>query len=47
MWIDDDDDMKYGDIEGDMDNDCLMIDINGDGKYGSSLDLISGLFGCQ
>ncbi len=40
QWIDDDDDMKNGDIEGDLDNDCVMIDLNNDGKYGSELDLI-------
>ncbi len=40
LWIDDDDDMKIGDLEGDMDNDCLMLDLNNDGKYGSEKDLI-------
>ena len=40
QWIDDDDDMKYGDTEGDTDSDCLMIDRNKDGKYGSYNDLI-------
>lgn len=40
LWIDDDDDMKKGDLEGDMDNDCVMFDINNDGKYGSEKDLI-------
>ena len=40
QWIDDDDDMKSGDIEGDMDSDCLMIDINKNGHYGSEHDLI-------
>ncbi len=40
QWIDDDDDMKKGDIEGDMDSDCLMIDRNIDGLYGSEHDLI-------
>ncbi len=40
QWIDDDDDMKEGDIEGDMDSDCLMIDRNKDGLYGSEHDLI-------
>jgi hypothetical protein len=40
LWIDDDDDMAIGDVEGDMDNDCLLIDRNGDGKYGDFLDLI-------
>ncbi|WP_159023916.1 hypothetical protein [Formosa sp. L2A11] len=33
MWIDDDDDMKEGDFEGDTDSDCLLIDINKDGNY--------------
>lgn len=40
QWIDDDDDMKYGDLEGDTDNDCLMIDRNKDGIYGGYGDLI-------
>lgn len=40
QWIDDDDDMKQGDLQGDTDNDCLMIDRNRDGKYGDELDLI-------
>lgn len=40
QWIDDDDDMAYGALQGDMDNDCLMIDRNKDGKYGDELDLI-------
>ena len=40
MWIDDDDDMRYGDIEGDTDSDCLLIDRNKDGKYGYAGDLI-------
>ncbi|SFQ46943.1 hypothetical protein SAMN04515674_12118 [Pseudarcicella hirudinis] len=40
QWIDDDDDMKITDIEGDIDNDCLMVDRNNDGKYGSYDDLI-------
>jgi len=40
QWIDDDDDMQEGDIEGDMDSDCLMIDRNRDGKYGAEYDLI-------
>ncbi len=39
-WIDDDDDMKYTDTEGDTDSDCLMIDRNKDGKFGSYSDLI-------
>ena len=33
LWIDDDDDMKVGDLEGDIDSDCLLIDVNKDGKY--------------
>lgn len=40
LWIDDDDDMQIGDLEGDTDNDCLLIDRNKDGKYGSLGDLI-------
>ncbi len=40
LWIDDDDDMEYGDLQGDMDSDCLMIDRNRDGQYGSFGDLV-------
>ena len=40
QWIDDDDDMQYGDLEGDTDNDCLMIDRNKDGVYAGYGDLI-------
>ena len=40
QWIDDDDDMQYGDLEGDTDNDCLMIDRSKDGVYGGYGDLI-------
>jgi len=40
QWIDDDDDMQEGDLEGDMDSDCLMLDLNRDGAYGSGHDLI-------
>ncbi len=40
QWIDDDDDMKKGDLEGDTDSDCLMIDRDGDGKYGGEYDLM-------
>ena len=32
--------MQYGDLEGDTDNDCLMIDRNKDGVYGGYGDLI-------
>ena len=39
QWIDDDDDMKPGDLEGDTDNDCIMIDVNKDGKYGDRGDV--------
>ncbi|MEE9369116.1 MAG: hypothetical protein V3V05_09690 [Pontiella sp.] len=39
QWIDDDDDMKHGDIAGDMDSDCLMIDRDRDGTYGGEHDL--------
>jgi len=30
VWIDDDDDMKWIDVEGDADSDCLIIDRNMD-----------------
>lgn len=40
LWIDDDGDMKWTDIEGDMDNDCLLIDRNKDGIYGGDGDLV-------
>jgi hypothetical protein len=40
QWIDDDDDMKQGDLEGDLDSDCLMIDRDGDGRYGHFDDLM-------
>lgn len=39
QWIDDDDDLKYGDLEGDTDSDCVMIDVNKDGKYGDRGDV--------
>jgi len=39
IWIDDDDDMQWGDVEGDTDSDCLCVDIDGDGKYGGLRDL--------
>ena len=40
LWIDDDGDMQWSDIEGDMDNDCLLIDRNKDGVYGGDGDLV-------
>ncbi|MEN8139361.1 MAG: hypothetical protein ABFR62_13115, partial [Bacteroidota bacterium] len=40
QWIDDDDDMKITDMEGDMDSDCLMVDRNKDGDYGHGNDLM-------
>jgi hypothetical protein len=40
QWIDDDDNMKNGDMEGDLVNDCLMINRDKDGKYGSYNDLV-------
>ncbi|MFH4967441.1 hypothetical protein V8G61_04475 [Gaetbulibacter sp. M240] len=39
MWIDDDDDMKFGDLEGDTDSDCLLIDKNRDGLFAGPYDL--------
>jgi hypothetical protein len=38
VWIDDDDDMKQGDWEGDTDNDCLLIDRNRDGIFAGPMD---------
>lgn len=40
LWIDDDGDMQWNDIEGDMNNDCLLIDRNKDGVYGGDGDLV-------
>lgn len=40
QWIDDDDDMKVGDFEGDIDSDCLMIDRDKNGEYGGYGDLV-------
>ena len=39
IWIDDDDDMKPTDREGDLDNDCLLIDRNNDGIYAGPGDI--------
>ena len=33
LWLDEDGNMKEGDIEGDTVNDCLLVDRNRDGKY--------------
>lgn len=38
IWIDDDDDMKRGDREGDTDNDCLLVDRNRDGIFAGPHD---------
>lgn len=40
LWIDDNHNMKWSDIEGDMISDCLLIDRNKDGFYGGQGDLI-------
>ncbi len=39
MWVDDDGDMRHGDLEGDTDNDCLLVDINKDGIFAGPEDL--------
>lgn len=39
LWIDDDDDMKSTDFEGDIDNDCLLVDSNNDGIFAGPYDL--------
>lgn len=38
VWIDDDDDMKDTDLEGDADSDCLLIDRNMDGIFAGPND---------
>ncbi|MGJ8642388.1 MAG: hypothetical protein ACSHX9_03195 [Luteolibacter sp.] len=40
QWIDDDDDMKEGDLTGDRDSDCIMVDRDKDGNYGHWNDFI-------
>lgn len=39
IWIDDDDDMRSGDMEGDTDSDCICADISRDGIFGGPRDL--------
>ncbi len=39
MWIDDNDNMKWTDIEGDMAGDCLCIDRNKDGLFAGPEDI--------
>lgn len=39
-WIDDNDNMRWDDTEGDMVDDCLLIDRNKDGKYDGMGDLM-------
>lgn len=39
LWIDDNDNMQYGDTEGDMIDDCLLVDRNRDGRFGGPNDL--------
>ncbi len=38
MWVDDDDDMKANDWEGDIDNDCVLIDRDKDGTFAGPWD---------
>ncbi len=38
VWIDDDDDMKQTDLEGDADSDCLLIDRNKDNIFAGPSD---------
>lgn len=40
LWIDDDGDMTWDDLEGDTKDDCLLIDRNRDGIYGGQGNLI-------
>ncbi len=39
MWIDDNDNMRWTDLEGDMVGDCLCIDRNKDGKFAGPEDI--------
>lgn len=39
IWIDDNDNMQYGDAEGDMTDDCILIDRDRDGRFGGPNDL--------
>jgi hypothetical protein len=40
QWIDDNADMRIGDVCGDLVDDCVMIDRDQDGQYGSYSDVI-------
>jgi len=40
LWLDDNDNMKVGDLEGDTNADCLLIDRNRDGHFGGIGDLV-------
>ena len=40
QWIDDNGDMKIGDVSGDIVDDCVMIDCNKDGQYASFKDVV-------
>ena len=40
LWIDDNDNMQSGDVQGDMEGDCLLVDRNRDGQYGGIGDLV-------
>jgi hypothetical protein len=39
MWVDDNDNMQWSNIEGDMVGDCLLVDKNNDGKFSGPEDL--------
>lgn len=38
IWVDDDDDMEVNAIQGDLDNDCIMIDRDKDGMFSGPWD---------
>lgn len=40
QWVDDNGNMKVGDVSGDLIDDCLMIDRNSDGEYASHGDIV-------
>jgi hypothetical protein len=40
QWIDDNGNMKIGDVSGDLVDDCVMIDCDRNGEYGSYTDVV-------
>lgn len=40
QWVDDNGNMQIGDISGDLVDDCLMVDRDGDGRYAADGDIV-------